>query len=98
MGDLTRVAIRMIPTEAIPTMLVTRDRGTFDRLFPALRIARVDWFSFAAYPLSGGFRPWCLIGPTSCAFLLRLERLVEPTSGWLAAFRLMIVIEKAAVS
>ena len=84
--------------QAIPTILVTRDRGKFDRLFPALRIARVDWFSFAAYPLSGGFQPWCLIGPRAARFLLRLERLVEPTLGWLAAFRLMIVIEKAAAS
>src|SRR5207253_10823581 len=38
--------------QAIPTLLATRDRGRFHRLFPGLRIVRVDWFSFAAYPLS----------------------------------------------
>ncbi len=42
--------------QAIPTLLATRDRERFHKLFPGLRIARVDWFSFAAYPLSGGFQ------------------------------------------
>jgi SAM-dependent methyltransferase len=82
--------------QAIPTMLVTRDSERFGRLFPTLRIARVDWFSFAAYPLSGGFRSWCLIGQRVARLLLRLERVIEPTLGRLAAFRMMIVIEKAA--
>jgi SAM-dependent methyltransferase len=34
----------------------------FHRLFPALRIERVEWFALAAYPLTGGFKPWSLIG------------------------------------
>jgi SAM-dependent methyltransferase len=82
--------------QAIPTILVTRDSDRFHRLFPALRIARVDWFSFGAYPLSGGFQPWCLIGQRVARFMLRFERLIEPTFGRLAAFRMMLVIEKAA--
>ena len=48
--------------QAIPTLLATRDRERFHRLFPALRIERVEWFSLAVYPLSGGFKPWSLIG------------------------------------
>ncbi len=80
--------------QAIPTILVTRDRDSFHRLFPALRIARVDWFSFGAYPLSGGFQSWCLISQRVARFLLRLERLIEPTFGRLAAFRMMLIIDK----
>jgi SAM-dependent methyltransferase len=79
--------------QAIPTILVTRERDKFWRLFPTLRIARVDWFSFGAYPLSGGFQRWCLIGQRAARIMLRLERLIEPTLGRLAAFRMMLVRE-----
>jgi SAM-dependent methyltransferase len=82
--------------QAIPTILVTRDSNRFHQLFPALRIARVDWFSFAAYPLSGGFQPWCLISKRVARFMLRLERLIEPALGRLMGFRMMLIIEKAA--
>ena len=61
----------------------------------ATRITRVDWFSFAVYPLSGGFRPWSLIGDKLAARLLRIERAIEHI-GWPAAFRMMLVIEKCA--
>src|SRR5215831_12119869 len=37
--------------QAIPTLLATRDRNRFHSSFPELRIARVDWFAFAAYAL-----------------------------------------------
>jgi SAM-dependent methyltransferase len=43
--------------QAIPTPLAPRDRDRFHRLFPTLRMASVQWFSLAAYPLSGGFQP-----------------------------------------
>jgi hypothetical protein len=81
--------------QAIPTLLATRDRERFDRLFPALRIASVQWFAFAAYPLSGGFQPWSLIGEGAARRMLRLERAVEPVLGRLAGFRMLLMIEKA---
>jgi SAM-dependent methyltransferase len=84
--------------QAIPTLLATRDRERFHRLFPGLRIARVDWFSFAAYPLSGGFQPWSLVSAGMARRLLQIERTVEPMLGKLAGFRMMMVIEKAADS
>jgi SAM-dependent methyltransferase len=80
--------------QAIPTLLATRDRDRFHRLFPALRIAAVDWFSFAAYPLSGGFKPWSLVGQGMARHMLRIERAVEPVLGRLTAFRMMLVVEK----
>jgi SAM-dependent methyltransferase len=81
--------------QAIPTLLATRDRARFHRLFPALRMMRVEWFSFLAYPLSGGFKPWSLLGEGGARRLLRLEQAIEPLLGRFAGFRLMLVIEKA---
>ena len=81
--------------QAIPTLLATRDRERFHRLFPALRIERVEWFSLAAYPLSGGFKPWSLIGEGVARRLLRVERAIEPVVGRVAAFRMLLIIEKA---
>jgi SAM-dependent methyltransferase len=80
--------------QAIPTLIATRDRARFHRLFPMLKIARVDWFSFVVYPLSGGFKSWSLISWGFASAMLRLERAVEPTFGRLAAFRMMLVVEK----
>src|SRR5262245_34691079 len=64
--------------QAIPTLLATRDRERFHRLFPGLRLAWVQWFSLAAYPLSGGFQSWSLIGEGVARRMLRIERALEP--------------------
>jgi SAM-dependent methyltransferase len=82
--------------QAIPTLLVTRERDRFHARFPQLHIARVVWFGFAAYPLSGGFKSWSLLTAGMARQLLRFERALEPLVGRLAAVRLMIVIEKKA--
>jgi SAM-dependent methyltransferase len=82
--------------QAIPTLLVTRERQRFHGRFPELRIVRVVWFGLAAYPLSGGFKPWSLLTAGMARRLLRFERAVEPLVGRIAAFRMMIVIERKA--
>lgn len=82
--------------QAIPTLLATRDRDRFHGLFPDLRIVRVDWFAFAAYALSGGFKSWSLISENFARRLLQAERPIEPSLGRLGAFRMMLVIDKAA--
>jgi SAM-dependent methyltransferase len=82
--------------QAIPTLLATRDRARFHRLFPALRIASVQWFSLAAYPLSGGFQPWNLIGDGVVRRLLRIERALEPALGRLTGFRMLLTVDKTA--
>jgi len=81
--------------QAIPTLLATRDRERLHRLVPTLRIASVQWFSLAAYPLSGGFRPWSLIGEGIARRLLQIERALEPILGRFAGFRMLLIIEKA---
>ena len=82
--------------QAIPTILDTRERARFHAHFPDLRIVRVVWFGLAAYPLSGGFKPWSLLTVGMARRLLRVERAIEPLIGPLAAIRVMIVIEKKA--
>jgi SAM-dependent methyltransferase len=84
--------------QAIPTLLATRDRERFHRLFPALRIASVQWFSFAAYPLSGGFQSWALVSEGVARRFLRIERALEPLLGRFTAFRMLLTVEKAAGS
>jgi SAM-dependent methyltransferase len=81
--------------QAAPTLLATRARERFHRRFPALRIMRVDWFSLAAYPLSGGFKRWSLIGEGVARRLLEIERAIEPSLGRFTAFRMMLVVEKS---
>jgi hypothetical protein len=55
----------------------------------------VQWFAFAAYPLSGGFQSWSLIGEGMARRMLRIERALEPLLGPLAGFRLLLIVEKA---
>jgi hypothetical protein len=80
--------------QAIPTLVATRDKNRFHAMFPTLRVAQTVWFSLAVYPLSGGFKPWSLMPATLVRPALRFERLLEPWIGRLAAFRMMLVIEK----
>jgi SAM-dependent methyltransferase len=80
--------------QAIPTLLATRDRDRFHERIPRLRIQRVDWFSFATYPLSGGFKSWSLLPVGLSSALLRFEGRIEPMLGRFAAFRMLLMIEK----
>jgi SAM-dependent methyltransferase len=82
--------------QAIPTLLVTRERDRLHCLIPELRIIRLDWFSLAAYPLSGGFKAWSLISAEFARRLLRFERKIEPMLGQSMGFRMLLVIEKIA--
>lgn len=80
--------------QAIPTLLVTRDRKEFEARFPDLEIVHVSWFSFLVYPLSGGFKRWTLIPEPIGRRLLELEKMVEAKLGRWFGFRTMIVLQK----
>ncbi len=82
--------------QAIPTLIATRERQRFERMIPNLKISRADWFSFATYPLSGGFKPWSLLPQRLAPQALRLERALEGTLGRFLAFRMMLVVEKTS--
>ncbi len=82
--------------QAIPTLIATSHLNRFHRLFPTLRVSGLHWFSFAVYPLSGGFKSWSLVSERVARRLLDLERKLEPAFGWLAGFRMMMIVEKTS--
>jgi SAM-dependent methyltransferase len=80
--------------QAVPTLIATRDRERFHALVPELRITDVKWFSFAAYPLSGGFKRWSLIPNRLAKPLLTFEQRFEKVFGSTLGFRMMLIFEK----
>jgi len=80
--------------QAIPTLLTGRFRAEVARAVPGLTLERLERFSFAAYPLSGGFQPWSLLPKAVARPLLQFEWAARGLFGWLAAFRLIGVYRK----
>ena len=80
--------------QAIPTLLVSRERKRLAQLLPSLRLIRTDWFSLWVYPLSGGFKRWSLLPDQAGSLILGLEKKLEPMLGRLLGFRLLAVMEK----
>jgi len=83
--------------QAVPTLLATREFTRFHVDLPNLKISRVDWFSLAVYPLSGGFKRWSLIPASLVDRGLQIERWLEPRIGRFLAFRMMIIIAKVCI-
>ncbi len=80
--------------QAIPTILFKRSPQTFAKSNTSLRVVTAEWLSLFVYPLTGGFKRWSLMPAALVSVLLRVEDLLLPLLGRLAAFRLMVVIEK----
>jgi len=80
--------------QAIPTLLVGRFRNALAQAVPALRLVQIDRFSFLAFPLSGGFRPWSLLPEFLARPLLATEWRARKAIGPFAAFRLLALYEK----
>ena len=80
--------------QAIPTLLAGRFREACRRAAPGLELDRVDYFSFLAYPLSGGFREWSLIPAATARPLLAAEWKLRHLFGRLAGFRLLAVYRR----
>lgn len=80
--------------QAIPTLLMRRQRAQFEQRFPALQIVENRLTSLFAYPLTGGFRPWTLVPAPTVPIVLAIERILIPLLGPLMAFRIFGVIER----
>jgi len=80
--------------QAIPTLIVSRDSSRLARLLPSMSITRTSWFSFLAYPLSGGFKTWSLLPDGVGRFILEMEKKIEPILGRFFAFRLLTIMVK----
>jgi len=83
-----------LSNQAIPTLLLGSWRERMLAAFPELVVAEYHHVSLFAYPLSGGFKRWCLVPRVLIRPLLALERRLEPLLGPLCAFRMLAVIEK----
>lgn len=79
--------------QAIPTLLFGRHRQRLHAAAPQFRIRDIAYFGFAAYPLSGGFRPWSAVPEALVGPLLAFERRLEPLLGRLCGFRLFAALE-----
>lgn len=82
--------------QAIPHLIFNRFQVQFSDLFPQLTISKKSYLSLWAYPLSGGFKGWSLLPPFLVHPLLYIEGVLMPILGFLAAFRLFVVLQKEA--
>jgi hypothetical protein len=82
--------------QALPTLLFVKAeaRARVEAAVPALRILSNAWLSLFAYPLSGGFKPWCLWPSSLVGATLKAEQALTPALGPFLGFRLMTVLEK----
>jgi SAM-dependent methyltransferase len=82
--------------QAIPTLLFTceHSRSELLRRIPNLKIVTLDWFSVIAYPMSGGFKKWCLLPAGAARWLIRMEKYLPWTVRQHLAFRLFVVLER----
>lgn len=82
--------------QAIPTLLSGCYKDKLAKTMPDLELVTLERFSFVAYPLSGGFRPWSLIPGAVARPLLSAEWVMRRIFGRLAAFRLLMTYRKRA--
>jgi SAM-dependent methyltransferase len=82
--------------QAVPTLLFCRYQSSLLEAFPSFRIVELKYHDLFVYPLSGGFRSWCLVPYSLIQPLLLIEQRLLPFLGPLMAFRLFCVIEKKA--
>jgi SAM-dependent methyltransferase len=82
--------------QAIPTLLFARDQhiAELGRRVPEFAIRRVDWLGLFAYPLSGGFQPWCLVPASAVAPVLKLESALPQFVCKLLGFRIMVILSR----
>ncbi|MFM9938836.1 MAG: class I SAM-dependent methyltransferase [Hyphomicrobiaceae bacterium] len=82
--------------QAIPTLMFGGRKGLarVAEAVPQLRVADVDWLSVAVYPLSGGFKPWCLVPIRLAAGGIAVEDKLPRFLRRAAGFRLFTVLER----
>lgn len=82
--------------QAIPTLMFGREAG-LRRVageVPELAVAKVDWLSLAAYPLSGGFKRWSLLPSRAVKPVIGIENRMPRLVRRCAGFRLFVVLER----
>ncbi len=84
--------------QAIPSLMFgsAEGRRRLAAVAPDLRVVSATWLSLFAYPLSGGFKRWCLVPDALTRPLIALEDRLVPILGPALAFRLFVVLEKTS--
>ncbi len=80
--------------QAIPELIFGKYLDKFNQRFPNLTLKSKEYLSLWVYPLSGGFRKWCLVPNWLASFMLRLEKLVERWLGKYLGFRILVTLQK----
>lgn len=80
--------------QAIPTLIYKKQRTTFLKTFPKLKIIRQETLDVFLYPLSGGFHHRSLCPLIFQRFFEGIEKRLHPLNRYLA-FRLFLVLEKS---
>jgi len=81
--------------QAIPTLLLdSANRPRLNELVPELTVCQVDWLSLFAFPLSGGFKSWCLMPSQLAMPLVRLEDALPRSVRKCFGFRLFATLQK----
>ena len=81
--------------QAIPTLLFSADnRQRLHEFVPELTVRHVEWLSLFAFPLSGGFKSWCLVPARLAAALVRFEDMLPMAVRQFCGFRLFATLEK----
>ncbi len=82
--------------QAIPELIFGKFYHKFCHHFPGFYLKNKEYLSLFAYPLSGGFRKWCLIPKNCINFLLTIERYLEKFLAKHIGFRVLVIIERKA--
>jgi SAM-dependent methyltransferase len=82
--------------QAIPSLIFGRKKGLsrLAQVVPQLSVTSVEWLSLAVYPMSGGFKRWCLVPSCAVRRGLAIEDRVPAVIRRLMAFRLFAVLER----
>jgi SAM-dependent methyltransferase len=82
--------------QAIPTLLFDRESNLkeVERRIPELKLSSIDWLGLLAYPLSGGFKRWCLVPARLAPNLIRFENAVPRPLRKLFGGRIMVVFDR----
>jgi SAM-dependent methyltransferase len=82
--------------QAIPSLLFkAANRQRLSELVPELTVSHVDWLSLFAFPLSGGFKRWCLIPSQLAAAVINLEDTLPMAVRRFFGFRIFTTLEKS---
>ncbi len=84
--------------QAIPTLMFigTAGQRRLSVAVPNLRLVSATWLSLWAYPLSGGFKSWCVMPNWLVKPVLSLESRLLGSLGHRLGFRLLVVMERTA--